>query len=132
MKTHYKFVMYFVFINLASNVLADSHRESQTTDDWRLEIRESAASSDHELNKVYQMAITQIDGMDHLPKNVKDELKKLQIEAQRAWIKFRDADSKVHPYLYYGGSYQSAASTDWEEHLTRQRTQDLKDRYQIE
>ncbi len=49
------------------------------------------------------------------------------LEAQRAWLLFRDAHCKVEADRYRGGSIRPLIYSSCKEGLTRQRTQQLRD-----
>ncbi len=49
------------------------------------------------------------------------------LEAQRAWLVYRDAHCRVDGYIARGGSMEPMLASLCKAHLTRQRTQQLKD-----
>lgn len=69
--------------------------------------------------------------MKGFPENLKKEWVEQQRIAQRAWLKFRDEDSKVIEYSWYGGSGMGAAKLGWKQMLTEKRINDLKEQYSI-
>jgi uncharacterized protein YecT (DUF1311 family) len=49
------------------------------------------------------------------------------LEAQRAWLAYRDAHCRLDGYTARGGSMEPMLVSFCKTHLTRQRTQELKD-----
>lgn len=83
------------------------------------------------MNRIYKLVIEQIKNTSEeaMPKEDIEKWIEQQRSAQRAWIKFRDEDSKVTEYSYYHGSMWPAEEYHWKKRLTEQRINDLKTRY---
>lgn len=54
-----------------------------------------------------------------------------QRSAQRAWVNFRDEDCDVVEYVWYRGSGAGVATAAWKRRLTEDRTQQLRDMYDL-
>ncbi|SRR5216684_652323 len=78
-------------------------------------------SSDAKLNSLYQSIRKNLDASeaDHL------------IEAQRLWIKYRDANCSAERALYGGGTASAPAYLGCLEAMTRARTKELKVTYAV-
>ena len=49
------------------------------------------------------------------------------LEAQRAWLKYRDAQCRSEGYLFRGGSMEPLMVSTCKTHLTKLRTQELRE-----
>lgn len=78
---------------------------------------QSAKQEDDELNDVYRQLRKAISGSPQ---------EELLIDAQLAWISFRDADCAYAASLFEGGSQEPQVRNDCIARLTRQRTDQLK------
>lgn len=80
------------------------------------------ATADRQLNEVYKnlLAVMPPDEPDHYPK-------KTLVEAQRAWIKYRDASCALEAELTEGvRMWKSVNYVDCKARLTAKRTEELK------
>lgn len=74
--------------------------------------------ADKELNEVYQKVLKQLSD---------DEITKQKfIAAQKAWIKFRDAEAELEADSERGGSMENMVRSNSETELTKARTAELK------
>lgn len=73
--------------------------------------------ADKELNVAYQ----------NLMKLISPQEKIKLVEAQKLWIKFRDAECSFQGMEYKGGSFESMTVIMCKTKLTEQRTKDLKE-----
>lgn len=80
----------------------------------------SAASADKKLNQVYQQLRAQIEDLQQ---------KKLLINAQLAWIKFRDANCEFEKSRFAGGTIAPSIYFSCIEQVTKQRTKELEEDY---
>jgi uncharacterized protein YecT (DUF1311 family) len=87
--------------------------------------------ADRELNIVYEVALDAIS-KSGIPDYGVGQWLEQQRSAQRAWIKFRDEDSRVVDYIHWGGSGAGIFNFEWKTKLTQTRTQQLRDWYHIE
>jgi uncharacterized protein YecT (DUF1311 family) len=76
-----------------------------------------AKATDKRLNEVYQQVI----------KDFNAESKQEIIEAQRAWIKFRDAQAKFEENQYKGGSLAPLVYWNCMTRMTNARIKELED-----
>jgi uncharacterized protein YecT (DUF1311 family) len=88
-------------------------------------------AADSELNQVWRRALAEIDGFaGDMPGAALREWRVGLIEAQRAWVAFKDADCRVAvAHEWYGGTGASAAIGACLYAHTRNRIDDLKSRY---
>lgn len=83
-------------------------------------------AADGDLNEDYKMARSAMIDVDaQLPENLAGAEKAL-LNAQRAWIKFRDFSCAAEGYLFRGGSMEPLMVTTCKERLTRQRSEELR------
>ncbi|MFZ2266821.1 MAG: lysozyme inhibitor LprI family protein [Azonexus sp.] len=87
--------------------------------------KQTLARKDKELNAAYQALLKQLVADD--PRDAADfaETRKLLLDAQRTWIKFRDADCKGKLVLYAGGSMRGSVYFRCMTEHTEQRTKEL-------
>ena len=97
---------------------------------WKAVFWEDFQNADAELNRVYKLVMKKIEDSS-LPSDVIAKWREQQRNAQRAWIKFRDEDSKVVEYIYWRGMGVPQAELSWKSHLTKKRIDDLKLHYEI-
>lgn len=105
--------------------------KSESTIEIEYKTREQYEAIDKELNRVYKIALEKIKN-SNMSSDLKSKWLEQQKIAQRAWIKFRDEDSKVVEYDWYGGTGMGAAKLGWKIKLTEERIQHLKERYIID
>ncbi|MGH1331669.1 MAG: lysozyme inhibitor LprI family protein [Paracoccaceae bacterium] len=83
-------------------------------------------AADGDLNFDYQTARDYFRRVDSdLPKNMRGAADAL-LEAQRAWIPYRDAACRTEGFMARGGSMEPLIVTMCLENLTRQRSEDLR------
>lgn len=78
----------------------------------------SAKAADKQLNQFYQQLRAKIKG---------SQQEKLLINAQIAWIKFRDASCEFERSRFAGGTITPSIYFSCIEQVTKQRSQDLED-----
>ncbi len=83
------------------------------------------ADADIELNAVYKTINANLDVKNKGDKNVKDAL----LEAQRAWIKFRDTNCAAYGTTAYGGTAGGVYTYSCLANMTIARTIELRDVY---
>ncbi len=90
-------------------------------------------TADADLNRVYKQAMASIDQADYMDADERENWKTSLQNAQRSWIKFKEADcSELIFYEWWGGSGAGIASLGCQIDATRLRVDDLKSRYQID
>ena len=80
---------------------------------------------DKELNAAYQKLLRKLVPSDKSDDTSYEDVKKLLIEAQRNWIRFRDADCKGQLRLHEGGTIRGAVYLGCLAERTEQRTKEL-------
>ena len=83
------------------------------------------AKADDELNAQYKKLLAQLDS-DAKINPAATQAKKELIEAQRQWVKFRDADCGAVFTYYLDGTVRVSAEQSCELSRTRQRTEQLE------
>ena len=105
----------FLVIVLTAGSIAPSFAQSQnemTQQAWA-----EFEKADKELNEVYQKVL----------KSMEDDIAKQKlIAAQKAWIKFRDAQAEVDADSERGGSLANQILAESETEMTKARTAQLK------
>lgn len=81
--------------------------------------------ADAELNQTYSRASSAARRLDSEFQSGPVPIKELLLQAQRAWIPFRDAACDAEASLAQGGTGQSLFYLECKTRITRQRTQDL-------
>lgn len=92
-------------------------------------------AADDDLNAVYQKALKAIPGLaDSGSSQFNAEAwEKALRESQRAWIAFRDAECGPHTAMFWtGGTGTTGAILGCKTDKTKQRTEELKEHYNIE
>lgn len=89
-------------------------------------------AADKELNDVYKRALAAVPDMaterPYDATSWADALRK----SQRAWLAYRDAECEGHvPMFWSGGSGATADMTGCATDLTKARTKELKERYEV-
>lgn len=109
----------------AQNTLDCSNPQTQTA--MNICAAQDYKTADAELNRVYQTAIRTVRATDaELPPELKGAEAALR-GAQRAWIPFRDRSCEVEGFEARGGTMESLLVSTCLAHMTRKRTQELKD-----
>lgn len=85
------------------------------------------ADADVELNAVYKAINGTLDVKDKGDKTVKDAL----LEAQRAWIKYRDTNCAAYGTTAYGGTLAGVLRNSCLANMTIERTIELRDVYAV-
>jgi len=83
-------------------------------------------AADAELNAVWKRAMAVAKRMDDYTPNGELPTSKVLLNAQRAWIPFRDQACEAESNLMRGGSAQPLLKYGCMERLTRARTADLR------
>ena len=87
-------------------------------------------AADKELNAIWPQVLAAIDSRAaDMPADAAKDWKTSMIDAQRAWVTFKEDDCNAVQYEWYGGSGASLAVTSCLYHHTADRTADLKARY---
>lgn len=87
--------------------------------------------ADAELNRVWRGVLKKIAGADYLPANEIAAWRGELVEAQRAWVQFKERDCEgAVAYEWYGGSGANAAVGACLYAHTRARIDDLMARYE--
>jgi uncharacterized protein YecT (DUF1311 family) len=81
--------------------------------------------ADAELNKVYKAVLAELDSGAETNPGTK-EAKRQLIDAQRAWVSFRDSDCGAVYSYYQDGTVRVSAELSCELQRTRERTQQLQ------
>ena len=79
------------------------------------------AKADAQLNDAYQKALDLLGSADRV------DAKVALVAAQRAWVKFRDADCHVQDRIFQNGTMRAALVGSCLKDLTEQRTKELKE-----
>jgi uncharacterized protein YecT (DUF1311 family) len=86
--------------------------------------------ADKELNVVWKQVLAKIDGANHLTAKQRQTWKAELRQAQRNWVQFKEHDCKgAVLYEWWGGSGAGGAISLCLLRYTRDRTEDLKERY---
>lgn len=91
-------------------------KNPQTTREMRICSSQEAASADKKLNRIYPQLMSKLSGQQ----------KQRMIQAQTAWINFRDATCAYEKGQYEGGTFAPVAYSSCIARLTKQRTQELQ------
>jgi len=84
-------------------------------------LSKARATSDKELNSLYQKVLTRLNPSDT----------QRLTEAQRLWIQYRDANCSAERFLYEGGTALYPAYLACLEAMTRSRTKELSVTYTV-
>jgi uncharacterized protein YecT (DUF1311 family) len=90
--------------------------KAQTQSEMNEEAFGDYQKADAELNAVYKEII----------KDASEKQKKLLVQAQKDWIKFRDSKCAYEASIYEGGSMQPMVRYSCLEETTKARTEDLR------
>lgn len=92
-------------------------------------------AADDDLNAVYQKALKAIPGLavNEVPEFNAKAWEKALRESQRAWVAFRDAECGPHTAMFWsGGTGTTGAVLGCKTEKTKQRTEELKEHYNID
>lgn len=103
---------------IADNSQSSECNRAQTQREINACASSQAQAADEKLNLVYRQLRAKLKGSTQ---------EQQLIQAQVAWIKFRDADCKYARDQYQGGTFAPAAQAFCLARVTKQRTQDLED-----
>lgn len=96
-------LIFLVFSLVAHQTFAIDCNKAMSTPDINECARIDQERTEKLLNEVYRRVLKQIEGISKNPENESQaELKKSFIEAQRLWVKFREADCN-NVYTYWSG-----------------------------
>jgi len=113
---------------LPSPSWAASCEDAMTTAEMRVCTAEALARADSRLNTAYRDARVAAREADRLHSEVPGNGAEYHLrEAQRAWIKLRDADCALAGFPFRGGTMEPVLVTSCLADLTEKRTEDLKD-----
>ncbi|OIQ43842.1 MAG: urease [Roseobacter sp. MedPE-SW] len=111
---------------LPVQALADCS-DPQTTRDMRHCAALDYERADAELNKTYKAAQRSMRSLDQdLPNDLKGANESL-LQAQRAWIPFRDAACATEGFQFRGGTLEPLMVLTCKTHLTRRRSAQLEE-----
>jgi uncharacterized protein YecT (DUF1311 family) len=84
---------------------------------------------DKELTQTYKMVLAKFDKISKEPTNIADKskLKQSLIDAQRLWVKFRDADCNTTYTLWSDGTIRGQMYLGCMKSKTEQRIKELKE-----
>lgn len=112
-----------------SSIAAEQAADPCKTQANTLEINECGkqelAKKDKELNAAYQQLMKKLAPADKSDDTKYAEVKKQLIEAQKNWIKYRDADCSAKYTLYEQGSIRGIVHLSCLREKTEQRTKEL-------
>jgi uncharacterized protein YecT (DUF1311 family) len=100
---------------------ADSCKTQKNTIEINDCAQQTLARKDKELNAAYQALVKALASTDY------EGTKKLLLQAQRAWVQFRDNDCNAKYTFYAGGTIRDIAALSCKIEHTEQRTKQLKD-----
>jgi len=93
-------------------------------------IWERYEAADIELNAIWKQVLATIAPTEFMPAEKADEWKAKLLNAQRAWVTFKEEDCRgALAYEWFGGSGAGAAIGACLHAHTSARTKDLRDRY---
>ncbi|OIQ35357.1 MAG: urease [Roseobacter sp. MedPE-SWchi] len=99
--------------------------DPQTTHEMRHCAAQEYDQADADLNAAYKAAQRSMRALDqHLPEDLKGASAAL-VQAQRAWIPFRDAACRAEGFQFRGGTLEPLMVLTCKTHLTRQRSDQL-------
>lgn len=117
----------FILLLFSQDALAVDCDKAVTT----LETNECAAIEQHkveaQLNDTYKRVIRQLDQADPESDQSIAATKKALIEAQRAWVKFREADCNALYELYRDGTIRTVMYIGCMQAHAEQRIKELKE-----
>ena len=126
----YLLAMTFTYIapTWASQAYAQAADPCKTQDNT-IEINECGkielAKKDKELNAAYQALMKRLAPSDKSDDTKYGDIKKQLVEAQKNWIKYRDADCSAKYTLYEQGSIRGIVHLSCLKEKTEQRTKEL-------
>lgn len=114
-----------LFALVASQAAANCEAP-QTTVEMRLCAEQDFEVADAELNAAYKVARQHMRRLDQdLPDHLKGAADAL-LQAQRAWIPFRDAACAAEGFEFRGGSFEPVMVRTCKTALTQRRSEDLR------
>jgi uncharacterized protein YecT (DUF1311 family) len=89
---------------------------------------ETTAGMREQASKVYKQADTKLNAVfNRLLAKIDDEVQKEKLRsAQRAWLKYRDANAEFESFFYDGGTIQPQICTNSLTTMTKNRTKELQ------
>jgi uncharacterized protein YecT (DUF1311 family) len=88
----------------------------------------NAAASEAALNSTYQQILKMYDKQAKVDPS-RLQLKNALVEAQKHWVKFREADCKAVELSYAGGTGQLAFGVECRTDHAKSRTKELEDQF---
>ncbi|CUH88897.1 hypothetical protein PH5382_02841 [Phaeobacter sp. CECT 5382] len=105
--------------------------DAQTTREMRICAGQDFDLADAELNRAYKAARQSMHDLDRdLPDTLRGAEDAL-LQAQRAWIPFRDAACIAEGFQFRGGSFEPLMVTICKAELTRQRRDQLRSMIEV-
>jgi uncharacterized protein YecT (DUF1311 family) len=117
----YLVVSALTMIALSAHAQDDVCRQDGTGRDAAICATQAWKQADVKLNEAYRQTLGMLADTQYAP------IKAALINAQRAWIKFRDADCDVQQHIYAGGSMDGAIVAACLRDLTERRTKELQE-----
>ena len=115
-----------VFIILCSNAFAIDCEKAMSTPDINECARIDQEKVEKNLNTVYRRVLKQIEDISKNPETeAQADLKKTFIEAQRLWVKFREADCQNVYKFNSGGTTRGLAFISCMQSRAEQRIKEL-------
>jgi len=111
--THMRALLFFIVFAVGSTLPSFAQSQNEMTQQAWAEFDKA----DKQLNDVYQKVLKSMDD---------DIAKQKLVTAQKAWIKFRDAQAEVDADSERGGSLANQILAESETEMTKVRTEQLK------
>ena len=108
---------------------ADVCADSMSTAEMRGCLDKAYMAADAELNAVWKKVMAHVAGADYLPAEAQKDWRQELLEAQRAWITFKERDCGAVGFEWYGGTGAPGAILSCLLEHTTARTEDLKARF---
>lgn len=114
-----KAIIVFILILVAGTLWTQVEAGRQSQAEMNMQAAKDFQKADKELNRVYAK----------LNKALEPSKRKRLVTAQRAWIKFRDAESDFWASEMEGGSAEPMLYSGHQAQMTKQRTRELNEAY---
>jgi len=108
---------------------ADVCDDAMSTAEMRGCLEKAYLAADAELNAVWKKVMAHVAGADYLPAQAQKDWREELLEAQRAWITFKERDCGAVGFEWYGGSGAPGAVMSCLRAHTMARTENLKARF---
>lgn len=112
---------------MSGHVLAASCDNANNTVQMNACMADEAKAADFKLNQTYQRVLATLNGADDdQQKSYPASTKSALIEAERAWIKYRDADCRAVYNHWKGGTIRTSMELGCRQERAEQRTRQLE------